>query len=352
MSLLKVWFKDFRNFENKLIDFSDELTVIVGPNASGKTNILEGINLLSNGRSFKARREEEMVNYDSDIARVKGKLSDEQTLEVVLTRGQVSRGEVTKRTARKRLLVSDVGKRLIDFSENFNVVVFRPQDMDLVTDSPSYRRKFLDSVLNQTDRQYRKYLIEYEKAVTRRNKILYRIREEGIERSNLYFWDKLLIKNGQYVTEKRAEFIHSVNKTDSLGGKEFELEYDKSVISEDRIEQYARAEVASATTLVGPHRDDVIFKIEIDGKMRELDKYGSRGEQRMAVLWVKMAELEYVKQNSSENMTLLLDDIFSELDHEHREIVMDLVKGQQTVMTTADPHFLEGIGDFEKIELE
>jgi DNA replication and repair protein RecF len=120
------------------------------------------------------------------------------------------------------------------------------------------------------------------------------------------------------------------------------------VISEGRLEQYKEEEVAAATTLVGPHRDDFIF---FEGK-RNLASYGSRGEQRMGILWLKMSELNFIETKTEVRPTLLLDDIFSELDHEHRDIVMELSKKQQTIITTADVHFLKGLGKVERIELK
>jgi DNA replication and repair protein RecF len=169
----------------------------------------------------------------------------------------------------------------------------------------------------------------------------------------LVFWDRLLIKNGNYISQKREEFITFVNSTDSLNKENFSLEYDRSVISEARFEQYAREEVAAATTLVGPHRDDFIFFVDEDEgqRKRELSKYGSRGEQRMAVLWLKLAELAFIENVTKEKPALLLDDIFSELDHEHREIVMRVTQGQQTIITTADVHTIEEFKEMEKIEL-
>jgi len=158
------------------------------------------------------------------------------------------------------------------------------------------------------------------------------------------FWDKLLIKNGNYVTAKRREFIEFVNGRPKINDQEFSLVYDDSTISESRLEQYAQEEVYAATTLVGPHRDDMQFKIsnakKKNAKLRDLARFGSRGEQRMGVLWLKIAELEYIKQEAEEDPTLLLDDIFSELDHAHRDIVVKIAKQYQSVITTADPHYL------------
>jgi DNA replication and repair protein RecF len=377
----KLELSNFRNFSKKSLTFFPGVTCIIGPNASGKSNILESLYLLSIGKSFRAKIEEEMINYESDITRVCAAVADgkigntealrkiegtEKTsinLEVVLTRGFIDIGKsAPEKVARKKLLVNGVAKRLVDFAGSFKTVLFGPWDLDLVTESPSIRRKFLDMVLSQVDREYRRANLSYEKGLRQRNKLLFRIREEslpagrqGLSHSQLLFWNQLLIKNGDYLSEKRQEFINFANNTSGLDSQVFKLEYDKSAISEARLEQYAREEVAAATTLVGPHRDDFIFKIrnpkhEIRNKNeRELARYGSRGEQRMGVLWLKMVELAFIEEKSGDlpaqagKPTLLLDDIFSELDHEHRDVVMELAKNQQTIITTADEHFIKGI---------
>jgi DNA replication and repair protein RecF len=306
--------------------------VIVGPNAVGKTNVLEAIYFLSTGKSFRAKLEREMISYDADFCRVEGEVG-ETNLAIVLTKGLVER---------KKLMVNDVSKRLVDFAGNLKTTLFGPWDLDLVTESPSVRRRFLDMVLSQVDREYRRAIMSYEKGLRQRNRLLYRIREEGLSRSQLLFWDQLLIKNGDYITRERTKFIDYINTTGKL-----KIIYDFSAISEGRLEQYAEEEVAAATTLVGPHRDDFQIK-DID---RDLATYGSRGEQRMGVLWLKMAELSFVEQRSGERPVLILDDIFSELDHGHRQVVMDIVGKQQTIITTADPHYIEAIKKVEIIKL-
>ncbi|MEJ2347701.1 MAG: DNA replication and repair protein RecF [Patescibacteria group bacterium] len=302
-----------------------------------------------------------MINYDEEISRVKGLFKDgidekssKVKLETVLTRGEIGVGSAKpEKVARKRLLINGVGKRLIDFAGNFRVVVFGPWDLELVTESPSVRRRFLDTVLSQVDREYRRASLSYEKGLRQRNKLLYRIREENLSRSQLLFWDRLIIKNGNYLSQKREEFINFINKRPSLNEQNFSIEYDKSAISQARLEQYQSEEIAAATTLVGPHRDDFCFEVKEskNKKARELAKYGSRGEQRMGVLWLKLAELAYIKGETEEKPTLLLDDIFSELDQAHRKIVMKAVEDQQTVITTADPGFVKSLKKVEKIIL-
>lgn len=347
----KIRLSNFRNFIDNVFEFSPKTTVVVGPNASGKTNLLEAIYILSTGKSFKASVEEEMVNYKKDLARAKG-LVGRTTLEIVLTRGQINVGQDKyEKAPRKKMLVNNVSKRLIDFAGNFKVVLFAPRDLDLVTESPSLRRRFLDNVLSQVDREYRRALLSYEKGLRQRNKLLFKIREEGGLRSQLLFWDKLLIKNGDYISGKREELIAFINAREPLNDQKFKIEYDKSAMSEARLAEYANEEIAAATTLVGPHRDDFVFK----EKERDLAKYGSRGEQRMGILWLKLAELSFVSKTnleatSGEKPTLLLDDIFSELDEKHREVVINVSENQQTIITTADPHFVLDTAELARIE--
>lgn len=330
--------QNFRNFSKKEYIFDKNLTVIVGPNASGKTNILEAIYLLSLGKSFKAGQDEEMIKNGEDFARVVGRVSnnsEEITLAALIARPGVLSNQFTK----KQLSVNGVSRRLYNFAGNLKAVLFGPWDLELVTESPSRRRKFLDAVLSQVDREYHRSSLSYEKGIRQRNKILERIREGLATRSQLAFWDRLVIQNGDYISQAREKFIDFANTTSGIGEENFEIEYDKSGISEARLAQYTEEEVAAASTLVGPHRDDFVLK----GGGKNLAAYGSRGEQRMGVLWLKLAELAFVERESGEQPVLLLDDVFSELDHHHRKIVMETVGRQQTILTTADPHTIEGL---------
>ena len=347
----KLHLQAFRNFDKKLLEFSPNTTVIVGGNAVGKTNILESIYLLATGKSFKARVESEMVNYDEEIARVNG-LVGENKLEIILTRGQINLGtNQQERVARKRLLVNGVGKRLIDFSGILKVVLFAPQDLDLITESPNLRRRFLDSILTQIDREYHRSLLSYEKGLRQRNKLLLRIREEKLPTNSLTFWDNLLIKNGNYLSNKRAELIDFIDNSPDFNGEDLSIKYDKSVISESRLASYAREEVAAGTTLVGPHRDDFCLYLKKNASPRALDRFGSRGEQRMGVLWLKLAELSFIENESGEKPVLLLDDIFSELDAAHREIVAKLASAQQTIITTTENPFSKSTARVHTINL-
>jgi DNA replication and repair protein RecF len=298
---------------------------------------------LATGRSFRADLEAEMIRFDQELGRVKGVQvnGEEVNLEIVLTRGMVG-GE---KTTPKRYLVNGIARRMVDFLGICRAVLFWPEDLDLITDSPSLRRKYLDLVLTQVDREYRRSLLSYEKGVRSRNKLLERIRDEGVSRTQLLFWDQLLINTGNYLTQKRMEFIEFINHQEKIFGSTGVV-YDKSIISPARLSYYASEEVMAATTLVGPHRDDfTVLK-----NNHNMSCFGSRGEQRLAVLWLKLSELDYISEKTGQRPLLLLDDIFSELDDSHREQILKIISEQQTIITTADIHSVEK-KFFDKMEV-
>ena len=363
MVLKKLILKNYRNFGKKKFEFSSQTSLVAGKNASGKTNLLEAINLLSIGRSFRGGKDEEMINYQAEMAVVSGEVvipidgpgrPTQEKLEIVLTKGEVSR----IKAPRKRYLLNGVAKRAMDFVGTLRVVLFRPEDLEIVIDSPSTRREYLDAVLEPVDREYRRASLSYRKGLRQRNKLLEQIREGQTQRSVLFFWDKLLIENGQLLTQKRTEFIDFINDQPDYFG-DLEIEYDQSIISPERLEKYQREEVAAGMTLVGPHRDD--FKVKSqkstpkggqakvkskdqNSKIREardLSVYGSRGEQRLAVFSLKLAELEYVSQKTEQRPVLLLDDIFSELDETNREHLLEVIPKQQTIITATELEIVE-----------
>jgi len=338
MYLSSLSLQNFRNYRKRRFSFSENTTLFVGDNAIGKTNILEAVYLLVTGKSFRATREQQMILYGQELGRVVG-TTEEDKLEVVLTVGEVQ-GE---KVPRKKYLINGVGKRRMDFVGRLRCVLFRPEDIELVLGSPAVRREYLDSVLEQVDREYRRSNLSYQKGLRQRNKLLERIREGEAERKQLMFWNRLLIKNGEVITEKRRELIEFVNEEFKRKKIELRLEYDSSAISKVRLSKYSDAEVGAGKTLVGPHRDDFQLVMQRKGKLKkDLSIYGSRGEQRMAVLTVKLVELEFVKKKTESKPVLLLDDIFSELDHEHRNSVLGLLEKQQTVVTTTDEHLIPG----------
>ncbi len=344
MILKQIHLQNFRNFPNREFKFSSKMNLLVGPNAVGKTNLLEAIFLLASRKSFRARLEEEMITAQEEIGRIKAKVlneGQETTLEIILTRGNLN-GE---RVAKKKYLVNGVARKMMEFLENFRVVYFGPQDLEIIVDSPALRRDWLDLVLEQADKDYRRANFSYKRGLRQRNRLLEQIRDEGKPRSALFFWNKLLLENGELITQKRQEFLDFINRQPAYFGK-LEVFYDKSLISPQRLEKYSEEEIASGMTLVGPHRDD--FEVMMEG--RNLHIYGSRGEQRTAVFALKLGELEFIAQKIGERPTLLLDDIFSELDHQRREHLLKVIPKQQTIITTSDLH-LVGKSYLQKMEV-
>lgn len=346
MGLTSINLSDFRNYENKTLKFSDGVTVIAGENAKGKTNILEAIYLLGVGESFRAKRTEEMVRFEQELGRVSGGISlpknDSMTLEVVVNGGVVMGKIVNKR----KYLIDGVSRRRKDILGYLPLVLFRPEDVELISGSPDVRRKFMDRLMIQVDKEYEHSLSTYEQALRRRNKILDAVRDGTASRFSLTFWDGLLIKHGEIIQNKRRDLTDYVNnlfeKSDLF--KKLKIVYDLSVINESRLAQYADAEVAVGYTLVGPHKDDLIIK---EGT-RDLLTYGSRGEQRMAVLALKMGEIYFLEEKGKKKATLLLDDIFSELDDIHKQEVLRVMQGRQVIVTTADA---EDLKLFKKAEI-
>lgn len=346
MNLHEITLQSFRSYSKKTFEFSPETTLIVGPNTAGKTNILEAIMFCATGKSFRADVDRETIAWGSDISRVTAEVNhgaeiapETVTLELVLTIGEVQGAHAPM----KKYLVNGVPRRMVDFVGNLRAVLFWPEHLELVTDSPSLRRRYLDSVLVQVDREYRRNLFSYERGLRQRNRLLDLINEGKADRRQLLFWNQLLIHAGGYLTDKRGEYIDYINSR-QLSAFSYQVEYDKSVISEARLDQYKEEEAAAKATLVGPHRDDfVVTKYNDDKSYKELSKYGSRGEQRLAVLWMKLAELAFIEQEMGERPILLLDDIFSELDDAHRKLVVDLIGKQQTILTSADEGILEMI---------
>ena len=329
MKIERLTLENFRSYKKKIFHFG-QTTVIVAPNGAGKTNILEAIYLLSTGLSERASVTDEMINFDSEIGSVAGVIEhneDRTELSVVLTKGVY----MGKRTPKRRYLVDGVARVRSGFVGKLAAVLFRPEDMRLIEGSPSRRRNYLDETLSIAHPEYGRALSVYEASLKRRNRLLDAIRDGLARREQLTYWDQSIIKNGNILTDFRRSYLDYLSQIQTAFGQ-YKLEYDASTISASRLEQYASAEVAVGYTLVGPHKDDFVIKSE----GRDLMKYGSRGEQRLAVLFLKLGNMQYIERKLGVKPVLLLDDIFSELDEEHRQQVVAMTKGRQTIITSAE----------------
>lgn len=328
----------FRNYLAKDYSFDASITILVGNNGAGKTNILEAISLISTGDSYRANKIEELVHWEAEVAHIIGSVStnkEKDELQITMTRGIVQ----GKRTSKRLYKINGVGKHKRDFAGLLLTVLFEPNDLQILTGSPSRRRRFLDRVLSQVDRNYRSNLNVYEQSLKRRNKILEAIREGHATLQSLTYWNESIVKNGQLIQQTRRNYLEFCNslvwetQNTKLTQEGIQLNYHPSLISNKRLEYYARQEVIVGHTLVGPHKDDFTVFSQED---RDLALYGSRGEQRMAALWLKLAELSYIEQRTGIRPLLLLDDIFSELDDHHDTVVMRLLNKQQTIITATE----------------
>lgn len=329
ISNLKLIF--FRNHKRRTFKLS-QVTIFIGKNTSGKTSVLEAITFLSHGKSFKAEKDFDCISDNSEFANIEGELienNEETKLKVILANqsGRLS----------KKYLVNNVGRSQNNFVSNLLTVLFTPEDLEIINDSPSLRRNYLNSVLIQSSREYRMALNIYEKALKRRNRMLYLTRENKkfFADNEFEYWDNLIIENGQIVTKYRQEFIDFVNnaKKDIF---ELKIKYDKSTISRDRLDKYRDAELASAKTLVGPQRDEIVF--ESDEK--SIKEFGSRGEQRLTIFQTKLIETLFLIEKTGKTPVLLLDDIFSELDAGNIIKVLDLLPNHQVIITTTHEEFI------------
>lgn len=356
MYLKNLSLQNFRSYKKADFSFSSATTLIVGPNTAGKSNLIEAIFFLASGRSFRIDKDDQLIKFGKEIARIKSRVGDKSStgslpdkkLEVIIARGGVG-GQLR---SFKRYLVNGVNKRKADFVGNFFAVLFAPNDLEIIVGSPGKRRDFIDNILIQTDRNYRLASGFYEKGLRVRNALLHKAKEAGIRPEKEFeYWDNLLIVQGQKITKKREDFIEYLNdsKKEILN---FEIFYDKSIISKERLMQYKDAEVASGVTLVGPHRDDLIVNLIEDRGEHDIKFFGSRGQQRLAILQLKILELNYIEQKTGNKPTLLLDDIFSELDEKHINLVLESTHlrpfgsaqgygGQgQTIITTTHEEFI------------
>lgn len=329
----------FRSYSKDTFTFSPEITVIIGANTAGKSNLIEALFLLATGKSFKAEKDTQMIQFGNQTGRVIGEIEiggEKERLEVALADSGSG-----LRAYSKRFFVNGVARRRVDFAGIMPALLFVPSDLDIIVSSPSQRRGFFDTVLEMTDKSYRVATTAYEKALRHRNALLDLARETGFRSQEQFeYWDHLLIENGSYITKKREELINYFNEQDkSL--LSFIATYDRSVVSKERLEQYKGAEAGSGVTLVGPHRDDFYVDILDDsGEQKNVKHFGSRGQQRLVVLQLKLLQLSYIEKILGERPLLLLDDIFSELDTEHIKDVLQVITKQQTIITTTHKEFL------------
>ncbi len=333
MFLKKLQLANFRNYGKLDLNFDSRPIILLGLNGAGKSNLLESIYLLSTTKSVRVEKEEELIKEGESFTRVEG-LVEESGNEVSLV-VTIQKEAIKSSKPIKKVSVNGVGRRVVDFLGNLPAVIFYPSDINMVTGSPSLRRWHLDLALAQIDGEYKKARTVYEQVLTQRNRVLKRIRERLSQLDELQYWTGELLKSAEIISRKRSLFFQFLNSVDHPLG-DFHFNFDPNFLTDERLMQYQSSEIAAASTLIGPHRDDFSFFLS----RRNLAHFGSRGEQRTATLAFKLATLEFMAQIYRSRPILLLDDIFSELDSPHRSKILEVIPKQQTIVATVE---LEGI---------
>jgi DNA replication and repair protein RecF len=349
-----------RGYESLEAAFGPGPHLVAGPNAAGKTSLLEAIVLLAWGRSHRTSADGEVIRWGGDLARVEGRAGAE-SIEVALVR--------TGAGARKRIRVNGVPRRAAGLIGLLRTVVFAPEEMLLVVGSPGLRRAAIDQLAGQRGAAYLRDLAEYSRTLQQRNSLLRAIREEQASRDELRFWDTTFLDAGAAIVGARLRLLadlaaplaqaHAEIAPEEAAAAKLVVRYatnapllpgesPRAALAR-RLAETAEKEVWNGSTLIGPHRDDLVF--ELDG--RDLAGFASRGQQRTAILAFKLAELDLLTAQDGHPPLLLLDDVFSELDPDRRaHLVRRIAELPQAFVTTTtlddlDPALVEAATTWE-----
>ena len=327
---------DFRNYQNLKIEFSSGTNILYGDNAQGKTNILEAIYVSATTKSHKGSKDKEIIAFGKDEAHIRTILEKdgaEYRIDMHL-RGNKSKGIAVDG---QRL------KRASDLYGKLNVVFFSPEDLGIIKNGPSERRRFMDMELCQLDQIYLNSLSKYNKLVIERNKVLKDLFEHPEHSVLLDVQDKQLIEYGSVIIKAREKFIRDLNEIicpiheKLTGGKELlSIYYEPNVeLSEfeQKLTMSRQKDIYAKQTTVGPHKDDFSFIVKRNDDGIDIRKYGSQGQQRTASLSLKLSEIEIVKRSKKENPVLLLDDVLSELDSGRQNYLLNTIGDIQTIIT-------------------
>jgi DNA replication and repair protein RecF len=338
---------DLRAYSSLDLELGGGPQLVWGPNAAGKTSLLEAMVVLARGASHRTTTDAELIRWGADVARIEGRAGGEQ-IEVALVRPG---SEAAANGARKRIRVNGVARRAAALAERLRVVLFAPEDMLLVAGSPSLRRATIDQLASTLVPGYAAELATYGRALQQRNGLLRAIRDETASREELRYWDQPFLDSGGAVVASRHELLrrlgpplaaaHAEIAPEEAAAGALGLEYVTNAPAGPdetgrdalarRLAETAEKELWNGSTLIGPHRDDVAFVMG----GRDLAAFASRGQQRTAILAVKLAELDLVTAHDGRPPLLLLDDVFSELDPARRgHLVRRIADLPQAFVTT------------------
>lgn len=332
MYIEKIRLQNFRNYKNQEIELNENINIFYGDNAQGKTNILEAIFLCGFGKSFRTSKEKEMIYLGEQG------LNAEVFFEKSDRSGKIKIGIAHK----KQVEVNGVKiKKLSELLGNLNLVIFTPDDIQILKNGPDKRRKFLDMMIGQLRPNYVHQLNNYKNTIEQRNNYLRQIKEENKPEEMLEIWDEKLAEYAQNICKYRIEFMEKLkNKIKDIHlqitNEEIELEYITECESKENyltlLKQRRKLDIIKGFTTKGIHRDD--FKVFLNEK--EIGIYGSQGQHRTAILSLKLAELYVIYDEIGEYPILLLDDFMSELDEKRRHSFLENIKQTQVIITCTD----------------
>lgn len=326
--------QNYRNYEYLNMNFDEKINIIYCDNAQGKTNILESMYVCATSKSHRGSKDREIIRFDNDESHIKVNVKkNDMNYRIDMH---------LKKNKPKGIAVNGIPiKRAVELFGILNIVFFSPEDLNIIKNGPSERRRFIDMELSQLDKIYLDCLINYNKVVNQRNSLLKEYAFSGREDiiSSLDIWDMQLVKYGNDVIKSREKFVKEINDlvksihTKLSGDREqLEIIYEPCVKEQDFESELVRVrdrDLKFKCTNIGPHKDDMCFLIN----GMDVRKYGSQGQQRTAALSLKLAEIELVKQIIHDTPVLFLDDVLSELDSRRQNFLLDSIGNIQTMIT-------------------
>lgn len=351
MHIKSIQLRNYRNYNYLNLNFADTFNIIYGNNAQGKTNIIEAIFLCASGRSHRTSRDDELIKSSAsgfEIKLLMEKNGLEEEIHITFSKEE-----------RKKIRINEIPIRKIgDLMGHLNAVIFSPEDLLIIKQGPSERRRFIDITLSQLRPSYFYDLQQYSKILFQRNCLLKKIIINRQLEDTLDVWNKHLVKTGSRIMKARNSFVSTLDnfataRHSKLTNNEEKLQLKYSPSFENNFEcsdieiekafyeiltRCKSKEIMKGTTLYGPHRDDL--DIVLDGESTKI--YGSQGQQRTCVLSMKLAEIDLMKEESGEFPVLLLDDVLSELDDKRKEYLLESVQGVQSFITSTDRRFFQG----------
>ena len=339
MWINKIKVNNFRNYDNEEIELNKNINIFYGENAQGKTNIIEAIFLSSMGKSFRAKKDKEMI-----------KLSENKAMIEILFNKKDRDGKIKiELQNKKNVYLNGIKlKKLSELLGNINIVIFTPDDINILKGGPQNRRRFLDIMISQLKPNYMYNLNLYLKTLEQRNNYLRQIKEYNKDENLLEIWDEKLAEYAFNIYNYRNEFINKIkNKIKNIHSEitnnkeEIEIEYLTECENKEKylklLKDRRKLDIIKGYTTKGIHRDDFIIYIN----KKELNIYGSQGQHRTAILSLKLSELNIIYEETGEYPILLLDDFMSELDEKRREHFLKNIKNTQIIITCTEKFDIE-----------